>query len=130
MLYLFTISHSGFSEYRDTVGSVKCMGPSMCTFPGASNKSQAHTGIVTLVAKYLGDKLDVALGQGKLKVCLRKKQKREMRGETMRASPKSPGARTNIPEAEVRKTGQLGDGWEMAWEEGVARGTEVHTRLM
>lgn len=85
---------------------------------------------MALVAKDLGDKLDTALGQGKLKVCLRKKQKREMRGETRRASPKSPGARTNIPGAEVRKTGQGGDGWEMAWEEGVARGTEVHSRLV
>lgn len=85
---------------------------------------------MTLVAKCLGAKLATALGQGKLKVCLRKKHKREMRGETMEASPKSPGARTNIPDAKVRKTGQLGNGWKMAWEEGVARGTKVHTRLV
>ena len=45
---------------------------------------------MTLVAKNLGDKLVTALEQGKLKVCLRKKHKRKMRGEGEGGKPKEP----------------------------------------
>lgn len=72
---------------------------------------------MTLVAKYLGDKLVTAPGGARKAQgadCVTKKHSREMRGETVSASPKSPGVRARIPDAKVKSqenTNQQTDSW-------------------